>query len=261
MSFAIGSANSIAPATTSSAPPASITPERALDAITSVKRPVGEALAQWSGRSSAEKLRVASGVPDARTELVRVEVRNGRVLVRPEDRLRSDLPNIDLPNNVGARGFTPGLTTHDYLVPVLAPASLRGAAGLAAVERALVANPTPGRDRPSTPTGTRNDVGDLPYLPDGGDNFVRSYVIPSNDPRRSATVVNYTIRGEHALDEGFVLRFAELRPNGRVELVTYGEGNALLQSQLLRGRWGPLAERAWTDNAHQVFAGASATRR
>lgn len=256
MSFAIGSANPISSSTASSAPPASIKPERALDAITSVKRPLGEALAQWSGRSSAEQLRIASGVPDARTELVRVEVRNGRVLVRPEDRLRSDLPNIDLPNNVGARGFSPGLTTHDYLIPFLAPASLRGPAGLAAVGRALTDNPTPGKDQPSSPKGTRNDVGDLMWF-DGDTNLVRSYLIPSTNPRRSATVVNYTVKGEHVADEGFVMRFAELRSDGRIELVTYGEGEALKQSMIFQEAWRPLALEAWTTNAAEVFRTAS----
>ena len=262
MSLITNTLNALAGTTRSASPPRSTTPERALGAITSPERPIGQGLAEWSARSSADRLRIASGAPEARIELARVEIRNGRVLVRPEDRLRSDLPDIDLPNNVGAQGFSPGLTTHDYLVPILAPASLNGRAGLAAVERALVANPTPGRDQPSSPTGTRNDVGDLiPGPTDWGDNFVRSYVIPSSDPRRSAAVVNYTINGEHALNEGFVLRFAELRPNGRIELVTYGEGNALAQSEATGFIWRDDVTAAWTDNAREIFATAAADRR
>ena len=237
-------------------PPQSTTPERAIDAIISVERPMGEGLAQWSALSSSEQLRIASGAPEARIELARVEVRDGRVLIRPEDDLRSGLPNIDLPNNIGARGFSPSITMHDYLVPVLAPRSLTGPAGLAAIEQALIANPTPGRDQPSTPIGTRNDVGDLPFTFDGGDNIVRSYVIPSSNPNRSAAVVNYTEKGAHALNEGFVLRFAELQPNGRIELVTYGEGNALKQVEALENVWGPLVTSAWTDNANEVFRAA-----
>ncbi|HEX8389100.1 MAG TPA: hypothetical protein VF636_08795 [Sphingomonas sp.] len=252
----IGAASPITRASAATAPPRSSTPERALEAITSAERPIAEGLAQWSSLSSAERLRTASGAPEPRIELARAEVRNGRVFVIPERDLRSDLPTLNLPNNVGARGFSPGLMTHDYLVPVLAPRELSGPAGLAAVGRALVANPTPGRDQPSSPTGTRNDVGGLPYLPDGGDNFVRSYVIPSSDPRRSAAVVNYTIRGEHALNEGFVLRFAELRRDGRIELVTYGEGNALKQSEAIELIWGPMVTEAWAVNANEVFRAA-----
>jgi len=261
MSHTVGPLNSLSPAFGAFPPPTSTSPERVLDAITSVRRPIGEGLAQWSSLSSAEQLRVASGAPEAQIQFARVDIRNSRILVRPDERLRSDLPDLSLPNNVGARGFSPGLTTHDYLVPVLAPASLSGPAGLAAIERALVANPTPGRDLPSSPTGTRNDVGDLPYTVDGGDNFVRSYVIPSSDPRRTATIVNYTIRGEHALHEGFVLRFAEMKQNGRIELVTYGEGNALRQSEAAEFIWGRLVDEAWMNNARQVFHEALAQRR
>jgi hypothetical protein len=252
----IGAASPITRASAATAPPRSSTPERALEAITSAERPIAEGLAQWSSLSSAERLRIASGAPEPRIELARAEVRNGRLFVIPERDLRSDLPTLNLPNNVGARGFSPGLTTHDYLVPVLAPPSLSGPGGLAAVERALAANPTPGRDRPSTPTGTRNDVGGLvPW--DWGDNYVRSYVIPSSNPNRSDTVVNYTIKGEHAMDEGFVLRFAELRPDGRVELITYGEGNAFLQSDRFERGWKGIVERAWTGNAQEIFGAAS----
>lgn len=233
----------------------STTPEQALDAITSVERPIDEGLAQWSEMSSAEQLRVASGAPEPRIELARTEVRNGRVVILPERELRSDLPTVNIPNNVGARGFSPGLTSHDYLVPVLAPPTLSGPGGLAAIERALVANPTPGRDQPSTPTGARNDVGDL--IPGDGDtNFVRSYVIPSSDPRRSDAVVNYTIHGEHAMHEGFVMRFAELRSDGRIELITYGEGDAFLQSDMFEKGWGGIVERVWTGNAVEIFRDA-----
>lgn len=156
---------------------------------------------------------------------------------------------------MSARGFSPGLTTHDYLVPVLAPRELSGPARLAAVGRALVANPTPGRNQPSSPTGARNDVGGLVWG-DGGDNFVRSYVIPSSNPNRSDAVVNYTIKGEHTMDEGFVMRFAEMRSDGRVELVTYGEGDAIKQAEALSRIWEPIVNDVWTANAGEVFRAA-----
>lgn len=194
-----------------------------------------------------------SGPASSRIRLVRAEIRGNQVLVRPG---RSDIPGFDLPNNIATRGFSPGWSTHDYLVITSAPASLRGAAGLRLVGDALVANPTLGIDRPSTSSGTRNDMGDLvPF--DGDDNFVRSYSIPTTDPNRSAAVVNYTIQGQHAMSEGFVIRFARLRPDGGVELVTYGEGDALVQSNYSRLYWGGVVARVWTQNAGEIFAAAN----
>lgn len=103
MSFTIGSPNVITGITPQTTTPQSTTPERALDAITSVERPIGEGLAQWSSLSSAEQLRAAGGGAEPRIELARAEVRDGRVVIIPERDLRSDLPTFTLPNNVGAR--------------------------------------------------------------------------------------------------------------------------------------------------------------
>jgi hypothetical protein len=232
--------------------PTSITPQRALEIITSSPRPRDTGLAQWSRLSNVEQLRIVRGIDGPAVQLARAEVTGGRVNIIPEADIRSDLPSFNIPNNVGAEGFSPGLTTHDYIVTVNAPPTLSGPAGLAAIGRALTANPTPGVDQPSTPKGTRNDVGHLvPF--DGGNNYVRSYVIPSSDPRRSDAVINYTVAGEHAMEEGFVMRFAELRPNGSIELVTYGEGNALVQSEMFSGRWDPIVQRVWKNNANEIF--------
>lgn len=96
---------------------------------------------------------------------------------------------------------------------------------------------------------------------DGDDNFVRSYGIPTTDPRRSAAVVNYTMQGEHAMSEGFVIRFARLRPDGRIELVTYGEGNALTQSSYSRFYRGGVVARVWTENATEIFIAAERANR
>lgn len=103
-------------------------------------------------------------------------------------------------------------------------------------------------------------MGDLPVPFDEGDNFVRSYVIPSTNPRRTAAVVNYTIRGEHASDEDFVLRFAELRRDGSIGLITYGEGNALVQSEATAGLWRDDVAAAWTGNAREIFRNALGRR-
>lgn len=225
-------------------------PEDVLAALTTMPRPPTIGLANWEGMTNAERL--AFNAPNE-GQTARANIVGNRIHVIPDGKLRSDLPTITLPNNVGAEGFSPGLFTHDYLVAVLAPPVLRGPAGLAAVERALIADPTPGRDAPASPRGTRNDVGDI--VLSNAPNFVRSYVIRSSDPRRSDVVVNYTTPG-HFLSEGFVMRFAELRRDGRVELVTYGEGNSLKQIEAFSERWGPVARDAWLGNSRAVFRSA-----
>lgn len=242
------------------APSTSVTPERALDEITSADRPADVSIVDWSRMSSAEQLRTSLGIEAPRVQLARAEIVGNRVHITPESDIRSDFPSFTIPNNVGAEGFSPSITTHDYLVTNLAPATLTGPAGLAAVGRALVANPTPGVDFAASPRGARNDVGDL-VLGDGDNNFVRSYSIPSSDPNRSATVINYTIAGEHTMAEGFVMRFAELRSDGRVQLVTYGEGNALKQSEATRFIWGDRVQTVWTQNAREIFATAQTPQR
>lgn len=190
-------------------------------------------------------------------QLARTEVRNGRILVSPE---RSDFPTFTLPNNAGAAGFSPGFFSHDYLVVNLAPVVLSSAAGLTLVGKALAADPTPGRDGAPSGIGTRNDVG--PLVPwDGGDNLVNTYAIPSSDRRRSLTIINYTIKGQHSMNEGFVLRFGHLRADGRVELITYGEGNAALQSNSTGVLWRSRVTRVWTENASEIFAAALRGRR
>jgi hypothetical protein len=252
---------SAASTTARSSPPSTTTPERALDQLTTVDRPLNVGVVQWSQMSTVDQYRNANGIEAPRVQLARAEIINGRIHVTPETDIRSDFPAVILPNNVGATGFSPGITTHDYLVTNVAPANLSGPQGLAAVGAALIANPTPGVDSPASPRGARNDVGDLIWG-DGDANFVRSYVIPSNDPNRSATIVNYTIQGEHTMSEGFVMRFAELRADGRVQLVTYGEGNALKQVEALEGPiWGRLVRNAWTQNAQEIFSSAAAAQR
>lgn len=245
---------------TRSTPPSTTTPERVLDQLTAADRPVDVGVVQWSRMSSVEQYRQANGIEAPRIQLARAEVVGNTVQIRPEADIRSDFPTFTIPNNVRAEGFSPGFTTHDYLVTNVAPASLRGREGLAAIGAALTANPTPGVDNAATPRGARNDVGDLVWG-DGDTNFVRSYVIPSTDPNRSAAVINYTIQGEHTMSEGFVMRFAELRTDGSIQLVTYGEGNALKQSEALSGIWEPIVNDVWTQNAQEIFGAASAALR
>lgn len=227
----------------------------ALQSITGVlPPPPGGDTENWEAMSSAERLAVVS--PASPIQLARAEVRNGRIVVHPE---RSDFPTFALPNNVGAEGFSPGFFTHDYLVIAPAPGTLTGQAGLRAIGAALVANPTPGQDSPSTGQGARNNVGGLVWG-DGGTNYVHSYRIGSTNPIRSVTVVNYTVAGEHTMHEGFVLRFAELKRGGRIDLITYGEGGAIKQSSLTSGIWRSRVRRVWLDNAREIFATAGGGR-
>lgn len=227
----------------------------ALQSITTVLPPPNADPELWSAMSSAEQLAVVS--PASPVQLARAEVRNGRILVRPE---RSDFPSITLPNNVGAEGFSPGFFTHDYIVVAAAPQNITGPAGLVVIGNALIANPTPGVDQPSMGAGTRNDVGDLVYF-DGDTNLVRSYRIQSPGPSRSVIVVNYTIAGEHMFHEGFVLRFAELKRNGRIVLITYGEGAAAMQSNRTGRFWREKVRTVWLRNAQEIFARAAGSSR
>ena len=111
---------------------------------------------------------------------------------------------------------------------------------------ALRATPTPGpNQQTASASGARNNVGSL-VLGDGGANYVRSFRIASPDPKKyTDIVVNYTIHGEHVMDEGFVMRYGQIE-NGRVKrIVTYGEGNALLQDPTFQFIWQPIVNRTW----------------
>lgn len=225
--------------------------QETMRAITSARRPEWVDLETWDKQSSAEQL--ASITPSAGgVQLARADVRGNQIFVRPE---RSDFPSVILPNNVGAEGFSPGWLTHDYLVAVYAPPGLRDPSALAAVGAALIANPTPGRDFPATATGAVNNIGHLTGI-DHGSNLVRSYRIPATNPRRSATVVNYTIEGQHTMAEGFVLRFAELKRDLSVVLVTYGEGDAFRQTTMFSPLWWKEVKRVWKRNALEILDAA-----
>ncbi|MEZ5934444.1 MAG: hypothetical protein R3F54_21375 [Alphaproteobacteria bacterium] len=199
-------------------------------------------------------------------QLARAEIRdtpNGSVIdIKPEDDLIRGLPDVTIPNTVGAEGFGRNMWQHDYLVVTPAPQDLRGPEALAAINQALRANATPGKDAPASHEGTRNDVGDITLF-DGDDNFVKTFVVDAfsaeataTTPARSDIVVNYTIKGEHILDEGFVMRYAVMGSDGGISLVTYGEGNATFQVEGLQGIWGGQVDDVWTANAEEVFRDA-----
>ena len=199
-------------------------------------------------------------------QLARAEIREtpqgSMIDIKPEDDLVKGLPNVTLPNTVGATGFGRDMWQHDYLVVSPAPSDLRGPEALAAINRALRANPTPGKDQPASPNGARNDVGDITKF-DGDDNFVKSFVVPTfsaqataTAPARSDIVVNYTVKGEHILDEGFVMRYAVMGSDGGINIVTYGEGNGTFQVEGLEGIWGSQVDKVWQGVDREVFAAA-----
>jgi len=177
--------------------------------------------------------------PDGR----RSYVTGSHIFVRPEDKT---VPSISLPNTVGAKGVGPSdssfhqynVTTPSSLTPQQAGDGLRS-------------NPTPGQDMPASPGGTRNDVGNIPVM--DGSNFVRSFSVPSPDSAHFTDItVNYTIAGDHKLDEGFVMRYGEIGDKG-VTLRSYGEGNNWRQNMLLKPIWGRQVDQVWQQNQRQII--------
>jgi YD repeat-containing protein len=58
---------------------------------------------------------------------------------------------------------------------------------------------------------------------------------------------------EHGAEEGFVLRFGEIGPDGNITIRSYGEGDAWRQTQALQGVWGAQVESVWQQNALEVI--------
>ena len=199
------------------------------------------------------------GVQVARSEIRQLPDGSTIIDIMPEDDLMPGLPDVSVPNEVGAEGFERNMRQHDYLYIDDAPTELNGPEALRAVGEALRQSPTPGQSYPATPEGTLNDVGNI-TPGDGDTNFVRSYVIESNVTNRSDMVINYTVDGQHALDEGFVMRYAEMDPNGGINIVTYGEGNAWPQVEAMEWYWGPIAQETWSDNAKKIFDQAKTSK-
>ena len=63
------------------------------------------------------------------------------------------------------------------------------------------------------------------------------------------------------MHEGFVLRFAELKRGGRIDLITYGEGAAVKQSSMTGFIWRSRVRDVWQANAREIFAAAGGGRR
>ncbi len=185
--------------------------------------------------------------PDGRASVVK----DGRVWIQPEDR---SVPAVNLPNNVGAVGVSP-TDDHFHTYNVTTSSALTGKQAGDGFKN----NPTPGKDTPASPTGTRNDVGPIPTT--DGTNIVRSYSVASPDPAKFSDItVNYTVAGEHGLTEGFVVRFGEIGANGSTTLRSYGEGNNWRQDPSLKDvpfvGWGAKGEAVWQQNQKEIIDAA-----
>lgn len=169
---------------------------------------------------------------------------NGVINIDPRSRT---VPDISIPNTVGAEGFSAkDLFDHIYNYYTEIPDSFHDM-GLTpdVLGRAIALNPAPNNPQPASPSGTRNNVGTVPGADDT--NYVRSFLVSSPDPSRyTDIVVNYTIDGEHALEEGMVIRYGMVGPDGRVEGIrTYGEGNGWRQNAAVRGSWCTYGQNLW----------------
>ena len=192
-----------------------------------------------------------------------IDVTDGVMIIEPNtDRL----PSFAIPVQPGMEEYSiDSRFYHDYSSFV--SVSLNGYDalrfsddGLAALEAALIDNPTPGDDTAASINGTRNDVGDLTPL-DGDDNFVFSFVVANDNPNQSDIVVNYTIDGEHVLSHGYdgrmIQRYDNTPDNLNDEdwsysLFTFGEGDAFIQGAI-EGPAELVADYEWYQNSYEIF--------
>ena len=59
--------------------------------------------------------------------------------------------------------------------------------------------------------------------------------------------------GEHGLDEGFVVRFGEIRMDGTVIMRSYGEGDDFRQNMTTGIIWRPLVQEVWQTNHAEII--------
>ena len=162
------------------------------------------------------------------------------VHIRPE---REGVPSVNLPNRMGATGISSrsgDFHIYDHSTVTTARNASRMGDALAAV-----LTPGPGNSN-ATGRGTRNNAGYIPTA--GSTNMVRSFRVPSNDPsRRTDTIINYTIAGQHDLHEGFVMRWGNIANDGSITIMTYGEGDSWRQAfiPILHQIWEAQVGRTW----------------
>jgi RHS repeat-associated protein len=168
-----------------------------------------------------------------------IRTRNG-ILLAPS---RTGIPHVRIPAVREANGFRANRGS-GHIYHYHGSSRLRDPA---TVGDRIASQPTPGpNNSPASAMGTRNNAGSLHWF-DNDTNYVMSFRVPSPDPTRFTDItVNYTINSEHALAEGFVMRYGTIGEDGNVSgRVTYGEGSSWLQDPLIEGIWDPISEETW----------------
>lgn len=196
-----------------------------------------------------------------------IDLTDGIMLIKPNT---EKIPSFVIPARSGMEAYSSdSMFYHSY--EFSASVSLDGYEalqnnknGLEALERALISNPTPGNDGPTSINGTVNDAGNLvPF--DGDDNLVYSFVVDNKNPDQSDIIVNYTIGGEHVLASGYVGRMVQSSDNTpdnltdavySYSLITFGEGDAFLQRAFERPAE-YMAESAFYQNSLEIFGAAN----
>lgn len=164
--------------------------------------------------------------------------------------------HIPLKFTVPTQGFpsriegTAANGSHHYDVPVDGGKSNASAAN----RNALISDPTPGKDQPATPNGTKNNAsppGPLGLVAKYEPSYVNSYV--RKDMNGNDMVVNVTLPG-HPLFPGIVAR-PVLEQGGRSVIHNVGEGNGAMQA------WGsPYAaplRNIWSQQTQDAIGGTS----
>jgi RHS repeat-associated protein len=185
------------------------------------------------------------------------------ILIAPEE---EGVPPVTIPlvsQLKGVQGVSSGAnSSYFYGIPTFHSYDLgtyAACGNLSGVSAGLVNLPTPGpNNQAAKANGQLNNVGPLgvgPFIISDY-NDVMSFVVKSPNPATMTDiVVNYTIPGSHLVSEGFVLRWGELGPGGRITLRSYGEGNSGWMAPILEAGWGPIADDLWHQNQQTIFAG------
>jgi len=114
------------------------------------------------------------------------------------------------------------------------------------VRGAIAADPTPGRDRPASPTGTPNNAS--PPAVSAIASPVKSYVV--TDSAGNQVTMNVTMPG-HPLHPGYVMRGVVTDGSGSMTVHNAGEGRGILQNPM-----SPVAgaiNGVWTDQTQDIL--------
>jgi|GEM_PF-1388603 len=113
----------------------------------------------------------------------------------------------------------------------------------------LVENPTPIKGKSASTQGNLIDVNaDNAISVATGKDHVMSYKVNTRD--KSTVVLNVTT-GDHAATWGIVLRTIESGPNGAQSIVTYGEGDSMLQRVFDPNN--AQSRAVWSESAQQIM--------